>query len=66
MLGTFRPPTTSVPVAHDYMLQGVVPDGVSKVVVVIGKDRKTFVDIANNVFSIGRDSPVHILRFLRH
>ena len=65
LLGTFRPPTKRKPFPHNFLLQGVVPDDVEKVLVVIGKDRQLVVDVKRNVFSVERDDPVHLKRLLR-
>jgi hypothetical protein len=63
-LGTFRPPTADHPVPHDFVLQGVAPDGVRKVLVVIGKDRQFVADVKRNIFSVERDEPVHLKELL--
>lgn len=64
-LGTFRPPTKRDPALHDFLVQGLVPNDVRKVLLVVGSHRKVVVDVKQNVFSFERDRPVHVKRLLR-
>jgi len=64
-LGTFRPPTNHEPSLHDFLVQGLVPDGVRKVLLVVGSHRKIVVGVRSNVFSFEDDQPVHVKRLLR-
>lgn len=65
LLGTFQPPTTEHPVPHNFLLQGVVPDDVKKVQVVIGRNHLLIANVKGNVFAVERDQPVHLKRLLR-
>jgi hypothetical protein len=65
VLGTFQPPTASDPEPHDFSLEGVVPDDVNQVLVVVGKHIEVVVDVKSNIFAIERDRPVHLKRLLR-
>jgi hypothetical protein len=66
-LGVFRPPTKRRPVLHDFLVQGVVPDGVRQVMVLVGakRPRTRVVPVKDNVFSAGAEQPVHVKRLLR-
>lgn len=63
-LATFRPPTKHFPAPRDFLLQGLVPDGVGRVFILIGKRRRLIVDVKRNAFSVERDQPVHLMRLL--
>lgn len=63
-LGTFRPPTRQDPTPHGFLVQGLVPNNVRKVLLIIGSHRKTVVAVRGNVLSIERDRPVHVKRLL--
>jgi hypothetical protein len=63
-LGTFRPPTKRDPALHDFLVQGLVPNGVRQVALVIGTHRTVVIDVKENVFSFERDEPVHVKRLL--
>lgn len=65
VLGTFLPPTGRHPIPHNFLLQGVVPDDVRKVMVVIGADRQLIARVTGNAFSVERDEPVRLKRLLR-
>lgn len=64
-LGTFRQPTRREPILHDFLVQGLVPDGVRKVQLVIGSNHKVLVAVRENSFSFESDQPVHVKRLLR-
>lgn len=64
-LGTFLPPTRATPTPHDFLLQGLAPDGVARARVIVGKSRRFTVPIRNNVFSVKRNQPVRVERLLR-
>jgi len=64
-LGTFRIPTKRYPSPHNFLLQGLTPDGVDGVLVIVGESRRLVVDVKDNVFAIERDQPVHRLKLLR-
>ena len=66
LLGTFRPPTQRQPIPHDFVLQGVVPDGISKVLVVTGQDRGFVATVKGNSFSVESDEPVRLKRLLQN
>jgi len=63
-LGTFHPPDSHKPRPHGFLLQGVVPDGVVQVALVVGRHRHLIVDIRVNIFSVERDKPVHLERLI--
>ena len=65
-LGTFRPPTNRKHVLHKFLVQGLVPDGVERILAVIGSRRKVVVDVKANVFSVRSEKPIHIERLLPH
>lgn len=65
LLGTFQPPTKEIAAPHNFLLQGLVPDDVRRVQVIIGRDHLRIVNVTSNVFSIERDQPVHLKRLLR-
>lgn len=56
-LGVFSPPSTAVPRAHDFLLFGLVPDGVRHVRLKIGKRHRT-VKVRNNLYSASSDRPI--------
>lgn len=66
LLGTFEPPAHRRPQPHAFQLQGLVPDRVKRVLLVIGTRQRYLVDVRHNVFSIQRDEPVHLIRLLRN
>jgi hypothetical protein len=65
-LGTFRPPTKLEPSLHDFLVQGLVPNGVKRVSVIVGKSHIRTVPVKGNVFSVAAEQPVHVKRLLRH
>lgn len=65
-LGTFRPPTNRDPTLHDFLVQGVVPNDVGRVLLVLGSHRKAIVAVRANVFSFEADEPIHVKSLLRH
>ena len=65
-LGVFQPPTKQRSGFHDFLVQGVVPDSVKRVVVVIGEARTHTIAVKENVFSVEAEQPVHVKRLLRH
>jgi hypothetical protein len=65
LLATFQPPTPRQPKPHDFLLQGLVPDDVNEVAVVIGKLQHQRVVVTRNTFSVKRDKPVRLLRLIR-
>lgn len=64
VLGTFEPPTHGHPRPHDFLLQGIAPNGVRHVMVVIGQSHQITVKVENNAFSVKRDRPVRLKRLL--
>lgn len=65
-LGTFRPPTRQDPTLHGFLVQGLVPNNVRKVLLVIGSHGKAVVSVRGNVFSFEADKPVHVKRLQRY
>lgn len=66
VLGTFRPPTSTIPAPHDFLVQGLVPDDVKRVLAIVGHHRQVVIDVNHNLFSIERDEPVNVARLLHH
>lgn len=66
VLGTFLPPTHGRPTPHSFLLQGLVPDDVNRVLVLIGEHQRLLVHVRRNVFSVERDQPVRLLKVLRN
>jgi hypothetical protein len=66
ILGVFRPPNKHHRAPHDFLVQGVVPDGVSHALVVVDHRQYRTIDVKNNYFSVSADKPVHVKRLLRH
>lgn len=50
--------------AHNFLVQGLVPDGVRRVLVVIGTHRRAAVGVEENVFSVKAEQPIHVERLL--
>lgn len=63
-LGTFTPPTKRRPFPHDFLLQGIVPDGVRQVKLVVGESKQLVANVRGNVISVRRAEPVHVKRLL--
>jgi len=64
-LGVFDPPDEYRRDPHNFLVQGVAPDGVERVQVLIDNRRNLTVDVKDNVFSVAADKPIHIKRLLR-
>lgn len=64
-LGTFAPPNSNRPYPHDFVLQGVLPDNVRQVVVVLGRRRRLVVEVTNNVVSLRWQEPIRVARLRR-
>lgn len=64
-LGTFSSPTKRIPYLHNFLVQGVVPDGVRQVAVTVGARHTRVVPVMENVFSVAAEQPVHVKRLLR-
>jgi hypothetical protein len=60
-LGVFTPPSKQIPRAHDFLLMGLWPDQVRKVVVTLGTEQRTE-PIRNNLFSDSAERPLLIAR----
>jgi|GEM_PF-3366482 len=58
-LGIFSPPTSTVPRPHNFLLIGLVPDGIKRVEVTVGNRRRT-VEVHNNLFAASGDQPVNV------
>lgn len=65
MLGTFQPPSERIPVPHEFRLQGVFPDNVSHILVVVGKGRRRAIGVHHNIVSMTEAKPIHVERLLR-
>jgi len=65
-LGVFRPPTKQRPGLHDFLVQGVVPDGVKWVSILVGEHRTRVIPVKENVFSAAAEQPIHVKRLLRY
>jgi hypothetical protein len=67
-LGTFSPPSASIPRLHHFVLLGLAPDGIHSVLVLIGRGstaRLHRLPVHNNLFQITSERPIHIRTFLR-
>jgi hypothetical protein len=64
-LGVFDPPDEHRRDLHNFLVQGIAPDEVARVQVLVNNRRQLTVDIRENVFSIEADNPIHIKRLLR-
>lgn len=65
LLGTFKPPNHRQSKPHDFQLQGLVPDDVEQVLLVVGVRKHLVIDVTHNLFSVERDKPVHLIRLVR-
>jgi len=63
LLGTFQPPSKRHLKPNAFQLQGLVPDNVNNVLLIVGK-RRLVADVRRNIFSVEQDKPVHLLRLL--
>ena len=64
-LGVFDPPDAHRRGMHNFLVQGIVPNDVKQVLVVINNRRQLTLDVNANVFSIAADRPIHVKRLLR-
>lgn len=64
-LGVFDPPDQHRSGMHNFLVQGIVPNDVKQVLVLINNRRKVILDVKENVFSIAGDRPIHVKRLLR-
>lgn len=62
-LGVFSPPSAHTRRPHNFLLMGLTPDGVTGVIVSIGK-RRHMIDVRDNLFSATGDRPILIRRFI--
>jgi hypothetical protein len=63
-LGVFDPPDEDRRDPHNFLVQGIAPDDVGRVQVLIDS-RYLTVDVKENVFSVTANKPIHIKRLLR-
>lgn len=63
-LGVFSPPSNPSQKPHDFLLIGLAPDGVTRVVVSIGHQHQK-IAVRNNLFSASAEQPVLIKQFVR-
>lgn len=63
--GVFSPPSRHRSALHEFMVQGVVPNGVRQVLVTVDNRRHLLVDVKRNLFSVERDAPVHVKQLVR-
>jgi hypothetical protein len=66
MLGTFQPPSKRIPVPHNFLLEGIVPDNVSRLVLIVGRSQARTIVVRHNVFLVRGDEPVRVKRLIRH
>jgi hypothetical protein len=66
MLGVFSPPDAHHRALHNFLVQGLVPDGVYRVLAVIDPSHRVLVDVHRNVFTIAADTPIHVKRLVQH
>lgn len=64
-LGVFDPPDEHRRGMHNFLVQGIVPNDVKQVLVLINNRRSLILDVKDNVFSIAADRPIHVKRLLR-
>jgi hypothetical protein len=65
-LGVFDPPDEHQRGLHNFLVQGIAPDNVSRVQVLINNNRHLTIDVNQGVFSIAADKPIHLKRLLRN
>lgn len=65
VLGVFDPPDRHRRTLHNFLLQGIAPDDVSQVEVLIDNRRSLTVDVVGSVFSVAANQPIHLKRLLR-
>jgi hypothetical protein len=63
-LGTFSPPSQRIPRPHNFLLLGLVPDGVGRVELKIGRRRER-AGVKNNLYSVSGDKPIFVRRLVR-
>jgi hypothetical protein len=63
-LATFQPPTRSDPKPRDFLVQGLLPNKVRKVIVLVGDHQHRVVVVTHNVMSFEADQPVHVERLI--
>lgn len=61
--GAFQPPTRQQPTLHDFLVQGVVPDGVKRIALRVGK-RRIRLRVKGNIVTATADAPIHVQRLL--
>lgn len=66
LLGVFDPPNADRHDLHNFLVQGLVPDGVSHVLLRMNDRRNVVVQVESNVFSVAADNPIHLKRLLRN
>lgn len=62
-LGTFSPPSKRIHRPHHFMVLGLVPDGIGRIELRIGKQRKTAA-VKNNLYSASADQPIFVRRLI--
>jgi hypothetical protein len=65
VLGVFDPPDKHRRGLHNFLIQGLAPDDVGGVQVLINNSRYSTVDVEENVFSAAADKPIHVKWLLR-
>lgn len=64
-LGVFDPPDEHRRDLHNFLVQGIVPNDVDRVLVLVNNRRHLTLDVEENVFSLAADRPIHVKRLLR-
>lgn len=64
-LGVFAAPSREMPKLHDFLLLALVPDGIQRVEITVGRQRQS-VGVQDNVISASGDRPVFLKRFIRN
>jgi hypothetical protein len=54
-----------MPKLHDFLLLALVPDGIQRVEITVGRQRQS-VGVQDNVISASGDRPVFLKRFIRN
>jgi hypothetical protein len=61
----FDPPNARQRNPHNFLVQGLVPNSVSRVLVQVTNRRRVIIDVKENVFSALADKPIHVKQLLR-
>jgi hypothetical protein len=65
ILGTFTPPSGRIKRPHDFLVLGLVPNGVGRVLLTVGGRRHRVAVVSHNVFTATGDAPILVARLIR-